>query len=448
MDYEINKSKYLTVVGHIQSGKTNEEIYYCWSSFKNYQLPVIFVVRNITADQLQLRDRFNKSGLNLLVKLLKNVSIEDAVSYLEHRSVIILLCNEYQLEKMVNVLKLYRGEYNLCIDEVDFSIKSKLKVSKIDIQLSKLKECANHILGATATPFAVFCTEKSLSKIKKMKPGKNYHGIESLKVNFIESCNKSDFPYSDTFNISEIYNSCLMKESCVLLHTVVKEKDKMNKLFEYLGDIYPTFTYIVYNGDGIKVRCDDRPDGPLTRPKALNDYNQLINNYHYTDNYHYFENYSISEVLQLLVDDIYPHNHISIISGQLASRGISFVSSDYSLHLTDQYLDPGKNAHGETLLQSLRILGCYKEQSLLNLWCSERTWENIINYSNIMNKIVSNIDDDHNWLVKIKNVNISKPNKPMTRPKLLHGTKFNSIKNEEQYNIDIDFFDESESEEE
>ena len=95
MDYEINKAKYLTVVGHIQSGKTNAEINYCWSSIKNYHLPVIFVVRNITADQLQLRDRFNKSGLNLLVKTLKNVAIEDAVSYLEHKSVIILLCNEY-----------------------------------------------------------------------------------------------------------------------------------------------------------------------------------------------------------------------------------------------------------------------------------------------------------------------------------------------------------------
>jgi hypothetical protein len=65
-----------------------------------------------------------------------------------------------------------------------------------------------------------------------------------------------------------------------------------------------------------------------------------------------------------------------------------------------------------------------------------------------MNKIVNNIDDDHNWLVKIKNVNISKPNSPLTRPRLLHGTKFNTVKNENQYNIDIDFFDESESEEE
>ena len=54
MDYEINKTKYLTLVGHVQSGKTHEEINYCYNSIYEYQIPVIFIVRNIRADQLQL----------------------------------------------------------------------------------------------------------------------------------------------------------------------------------------------------------------------------------------------------------------------------------------------------------------------------------------------------------------------------------------------------------
>ena len=43
-------TKYLTLIGHVQSGKTIEEINYCYSSV-NRKIPVIFIVRNITADQ-------------------------------------------------------------------------------------------------------------------------------------------------------------------------------------------------------------------------------------------------------------------------------------------------------------------------------------------------------------------------------------------------------------
>ena len=38
MDFEINKIKYLTLIGHIQSGKTHEEINYCYSSVFTHKL--------------------------------------------------------------------------------------------------------------------------------------------------------------------------------------------------------------------------------------------------------------------------------------------------------------------------------------------------------------------------------------------------------------------------
>ena len=158
--YEINKTKYLTLIGHIQSGKTNEEINYCYSSVNNFKLPVIFIVRNITADSLQLRDRFSQTIPDLDVRLLNTLDNSQAIDFLKNLGILILLCNEHQLKKCINVLKEYRGEYNLCIDEVDFSIKTKNLVSKIDFYLGRLKDSAIHILGATATPFAVFSCEK------------------------------------------------------------------------------------------------------------------------------------------------------------------------------------------------------------------------------------------------------------------------------------------------
>ena len=68
--------KYLTLVGHVQSGKTHEEINYTYQSVEN-GFPVIFIVRNITADQLQLVARIHEFN-----KTVKNKKSED-VRYLK-----------------------------------------------------------------------------------------------------------------------------------------------------------------------------------------------------------------------------------------------------------------------------------------------------------------------------------------------------------------------------
>ena len=58
VNYEIGESGYITLVGNIQSGKTNELINYCYTSVNYYKIPVIFILRNIKADLLQLLNRF------------------------------------------------------------------------------------------------------------------------------------------------------------------------------------------------------------------------------------------------------------------------------------------------------------------------------------------------------------------------------------------------------
>lgn len=441
-------SRYLTIIGHVQSGKTIEEINYCWYSINKY-IPVIFIVRNITADQLQLRDRFSKFEQNMEVKLLSDLTVDKAIEFMESCGIIILLCNETQLYKMKNIILKYNKIYNLCIDEVDFSIKSKDFNSPIDILLKGIKQNANHILGATATPFALFSSEKSMTKIKKIKPSRNYRGIETLTVNFVNSCiirNEDDFPLCDMGAMDEIYESIIQKQYAVILHTVVKERENHYKIQNYISNIYNQITVITYNGDGIKVICKNRNNTPMADTKALNSYRQLINKYFIIQEnenlIHFFQNYSISEVLQILVDDPeYDHTHISIIAGHLASRGISFVSTDYSLHLTDQYFYASKNTHGENLLQSLRILGCYSDDTPLNLWCSEKTWKSIIVQNKIINNLVNGLNDDTNWMVKIKDIYINRPNCPLTRPRLCNYT----IKNtEKQFTLDIKYHEEPE----
>ena len=441
-------AKYLALVGHVQSGKTNEEISYCYQSVKQHRVPVVFIVRNIKADQLQLRDRFNLLGKETLnVHLLSNLTIEETIKYMESLGIIILLCNEHQLLKIKRVILKYNKPYHLCIDEVDFSIKSKDFISNTDILLTFIKKNAKFILGATATPFALFSSEKTLSKVKRINPNKNYHGIETLCVNFVDSCiirDENDFPLCDMAAMDIIYDNFMEKQHGVILHTVVKEKENHYRIQSYLNKCYPEITVLVYNGDGIRVVCPNRNNKPFADKKELNKYNQLINKYHFNGDGHYFTNYSISEVLQLLLDDLeHTHTHISIIAGHLASRGISFVSTDYRLHLTDQYFYAAKNTHGENLLQSLRILGCYNDNTELTLWCSERTWDAIIVQNKIINRLVDGIHDDIHWMAKIKEIQVKRPKNPLTRPRLCN---YSMRPSQDKFVIDIFYPPESELE--
>jgi hypothetical protein len=440
-------SRYLALVGHVQSGKTIEEINYCYTSVTKYKRPVVFIVRNITADQLQLRARFLEHT-KIKVELLTHLTTKQAIAFMENAGVIILLCNSHQLFKMKRIIQMFSGNYHVCIDEVDFSIKSRNLLSNIDINLKFIKQNASHILGATATPCALFFTDKTLSKVKAITPNKRYHGIESLTVNFVDSCiirSESDFPLCDMGAMDNIYDDFMGRLRGFILHTVVKEKENHYKIQEYLANIYPGLTVIVYNGDGIKVYHQCNYD--LADRKTLNKFNQLVCKYYRVDNYHYFHKWAISDVLQILLDDPnHSHTHISIVAGHLAARGISFVSSDYKLHLTDQYFYAARNTHGENLLQSLRILGCYSDDVPLRLWCSERTWDAIVAQNKVIRNIVEGIHDSKNWMADLTNIHITtRPKNPLTRPKLCN---YQIQQNENIFKLDVFYPPEEETLEE
>jgi len=418
-NYEINNSKYVTLIGYVQSGKTNELLNYCYQSTSFFKMPVIFILRNMNTDLLQLLNRFDTFA-NIPLSKIRSISqlyssgdgINEVLRLLQENGIIILLCNRYQLDKVLEPLSIFvqgEGKYNVCIDEVDFSIKSKDFTSKIDKRMKRIKLHANHILGATATPFAVFLSDNKLTKIKKIDVAKNYNGINSLNIKFVEPViikNKNLFPYCDYRAIKEIYSSCAEKEYSVLLHTVLKEKIFHRLLSDYIRKKYPLFTVVIYNGDGIIVKSCKKLKGI----KGI-----LIDETNITT---IFSNsaYSISDVLQILKNN--KCSHISIISGHLASRGISFVSSDYSIHLTDQYFHPGKKSHGENLLQSLRLLGCYKDSPHLTLWCSKNTWESILSQQLLIESVVNSCDDSTNWFSKIQELIIKKPEIQITRKRI------------------------------
>jgi len=317
--------KYLALVGHSDSSKTNEEINYCFSSVNHYKTSVLFVVKNVRSEQLQLCSRFNCT--NLPVKLLSElITVEESLNFLKSTGIVILLYNVHQLSKIKTVLETYQGKYNLCIDEVEFSIKTKTLVTPTDTLMDYLKNSAIHILSATSTPCMIFSNESN-SKPK-------LHVNSRLHVKYIT-------------DRKSIYDSILQKDRAILLHTVTKVKKGHYSLFEELSNEYPGLTLVVYNGDGITVRCNQR--------------NSL------------FKNHSISEVLNLLKNE----THISIISGNKVSGSI-----------TDQYLQRSQN----------NVV--FNLESDLTLWCSRSTWKSVIE----QNKLIQSSIESKEWMVKIKEV--------------------------------------------
>lgn len=69
--------------------------------------------------------------------------------------------------------------------------------------------------------------------------------------------------------------------------------------------------------------------------------------------------------ISAIIDSLKKYNHIIFIANRLSNRGLSYVSSDYSRHLTYQITKVKDNI--TTFLQSLRILGIYKDNPDLKL---------------------------------------------------------------------------------
>jgi hypothetical protein len=70
--------------------------------------------------------------------------------------------------------------------------------------------------------------------------------------------------------------------------------------------------------------------------------------------------------ISLIIDDLQKHRSIIFIAHRVANRGISFVSSDYSRHLTHQISRVPKST--TQFIQGLRLLGIYYDRPTLKLY--------------------------------------------------------------------------------
>ncbi|NDE05601.1 MAG: hypothetical protein EB003_13335, partial [Flavobacteriia bacterium] len=134
----------------------------------------------------------------------------------------------------------------------------------------------------------------------------------------------------------------------ICLVNICRTKGPCFKAQADLGKSHPKLATIVYNGDGISFR-----QGRTS----------------------FKERTTISSCLQKLKDNggVAKYPHIMIFAGDLAGRCISFVSEDYTWHLSDQRLLISSSCDEPELIQKIRLCGVYNDEVPLKLYTTKKT---------------------------------------------------------------------------
>lgn len=382
--------------GHVQSGKTTAIIAQSISVHLQGLLTII-LVREYKTDQDQLQTRMKsvikqinaittttdfigdivydvKKGIKILKKAYKPL-------------VIIALANTSQLSKLTALIeeKKWQKRIVTIIDEVD-STDHNGKAKKIP-DIKKLKEYSLHVYGVTATTVDTIALEDvQSSNVKILKPLPIYKGLESIKWEMLEEpMKKLPAPKVEYTSYKQVIQSMFKADPnlrpflkkfsklkpiyqeqfddhhpqmyLIKINTNVQHMETLQDFLKYNYTRHP-ITTLVFNGKGIRLwtYCTD----PITI-----DGKEIC----HENGYYHLKGISISSAIGYLKNvagGFKTHPRIIIISGLLASRGISFVSSDYGecidnnklgWHIIGEYFNCSDTMPQPELIQSARLFG-------------------------------------------------------------------------------------------
>jgi hypothetical protein len=222
------------------------------------------------------------------------------------KKVVLLINNSYRYRYFKQIEP---KRYILMLDESDQIIRScPLKAYKT--------------IHITATPYnypkKLFC---KFDRIVTIKNNSNYKSINDLHINTSDN------------DIDSIMKFLLTKNGMMLI----------NK-YSYIQDMRQCANILSQNFSSVPIVL-------LTSEKLLYFQNEIKN----------IKEKTISKI----IDSLKEHKHIIFIANRLSNRGLSYVSSDYTIHLTHQITKVRTSV--SSFLQSLRILGIYQDHKRLTL---------------------------------------------------------------------------------
>lgn len=358
------------VVGKVQSGKTGAIINVVDELLAQNITPII-VIRNRKCDVEQLVARF-PGEIQTVYGVWPTGSKTPGI--FDPNKPCIVMGNASQLTKIHSILMESGTDYTMVCDEGDLHYQTKSRDKKpTEKAFQALKVDSNNVFSFTATVASLIKNEKGPHRVYDMELSSDYFGVDHFEHSPVYSNKTYDFDshcLCDIPDMTRMYNEASSRVKTWAIHNTDRRRFVQYAISDWVCDNYKKFVVITYNGDGtiVKVPIKDEESGELTgHHKTLT-----------------FENVPIGKILTMCKE----YKHLTIICGELATRGISFVSDDYSVHCDFQYFRClNQNPHGEQLLQACRLSGVYKDSTApkLKFFCEEATWELIkkhFDYSN------------------------------------------------------------------
>ena len=440
------KDRYMTIKGHIQSGKTKFMI--CTSSlFLLLGYSVVIILRNNKADQEQIHERL------VLFEKEMNQAISDSDSTRAFRvcrtssqavmveqnkpRIYLTLGNGSSTMKMLKGLDdKHDSKIALFIDEVDF-VDSGDGTHKSEV-IPLLKQHSHCIFGVSATIMDPLGKENVFPEdVILLSVSPYYKGIPSIEVVEIDQPDVSAvYTGKTTDNLFETDEGLLdfvkmfskqkpftfangVVHPHICLVNICRTKDPTVAAQTKLARKFPNLMTIVYNGDGIT--------------------------YAYKNETLEYKG-SISSFLQMLKDTFASPPNILIFSGDLAGRGISFTSSDFKWHLTSMRLLVANQCDEPELIQRVRLCGVYHDDVKLTLYSTSAILCDIKKAYFRQEEIVCNLKklrEDDTQLCKqfIESLSITKDKFTRRSPvKDKDGTEFHFKKVDKKVGWDLDVY--------
>jgi len=404
---------------------------------RNIQNKIDSVLEYLDEHGVQKR-RINFDGKILLgSKLTSSRTLNKFLSSMDGKEPHFLLClaNETQLERVNELVDTYPYCYDLFIDEmdnIDYGTKRNGELCGTAAMLKVLKDKAHQVFGITATPFDIIFSEKELKSVNQLRlmPPSDYRGFCDIQVKlldcevhamnklasyreqllhdpnlkgFLDYFSKTTPACAYRFNMQRIPNICLIKNTRFIENQV--------NLARGINKEYPRIATMVYNGSGVLLYYR-KMDIVTIAGK------QVVPNQ--------FCNITIADALQHLFDNggVKKFPHIIIVAGDLAGRGISYVTRNYRWHTTDMYYVPAKNTPIHEIIQSAgRLCGRNRGMSHLHLHTPEKVARALYDGFNFMDETITraiaqplmDLDDEKSFADSLMSVPMNKRKMPTGR---------------------------------
>lgn len=298
----------ILLYGQVQSGKTAEIIRVLMDPLYR-GIRKLVIVQNSILVLNQYRMRLRDAGIKHQVI---NKRTRDF-----HSPVLLLMNNKNRLNRYLAVAKQYEfadgrpEEYIILMDEADMYFRHPLA-------LGAIRE-----YYITATPFHKKY-DRYFHDVVKLKPAENYYGFDKVDIEF---CN------NETTAVRRFLGD---GDGGMMLMNCYTRIQRMKSQAEYWTGVFPEIPIVV-----LCSRSYLYLDGVVTMRKE--------------------------KVITDIIDSLRDYPHIIFIANRLSMRGLSYVSSDYTRHLTYQYSDFSDSISVTNCLQKIRLFGKYNDSPVLKL---------------------------------------------------------------------------------